>query len=134
MLRHNAFARGAVRTCVVHKMPPDVRAGFLAPYDTPGNRIATLRFVQDIPLKPSDPAWSTLEETAANLHRLADKPMAICWGMKDFIFDHHFLAEWERRFPQAHTHRYERAGHYVLEDAADEIRAVVRGVVRGAAA
>ena len=32
----------------------DVRAGYLAPYDTWANRIAVHRFVQDIPLKPGD--------------------------------------------------------------------------------
>ena len=43
--------------------------------------------------------------------------MLIGWGMKDFVFDRHFLDEWARRFPEAEVHRFADAGHYILEDA-----------------
>jgi haloalkane dehalogenase len=43
------------------------------------------------------------------------------WGEKDFVFDLDFLAEWERRYPNAEVHRFPDAGHYVLEDAKDEL-------------
>ena len=46
--------------------------------------------------------------------------------MHDFVFDRHFLAEWERRLPHAEVHRFLDAGHYVLEDAGDEIAGLVR--------
>ena len=52
--------------------------------------------------------------------------MLLCWGMRDFVFDHHFLDEWVRRFPAAEVHRFEDAGHFVLEDAGDEIYPLVR--------
>ena len=55
------------------------------------------------------------------LSHLADVPMMIAWGMKDFVFDRHFLDEWSRRFPKAEVHRFPKAGHYVLEDEADSI-------------
>ena len=51
------------------------------------------------------------------LHKLAGRPMLICWGMHDFVFDGDYLAEWQRRFPEAEVHRFPNAGHYVLEDA-----------------
>ena len=41
--------------------------------------------------------------------------------MKDFVFDHHFLARWQEFLPQAQVHRFEDAGHYVLEDAYEQI-------------
>ena len=44
--------------------------------------------------------------------------MLVLWGMKDFVFDHHFLDEWVRRFPAAEVHRFPRAGHYLFEDEA----------------
>ena len=47
--------------------------------------------------------------------------MAIFWGEQDFVFDPHFLAEWQRRFPNAELHSYPDAGHYILEDLKDEI-------------
>ena len=55
------------------------------------------------------------------LPRFRSVPMLICWGERDFVFDHHFLAEWQRRFPQAEVHRFAAAGHYVLEDAGPAI-------------
>ncbi len=122
--RWNAFAWGATVFGVKKAMAPEVQAGYLAPYAARGNRLATLRFVQDIPLGPSDRGYDLLQETAASLPRLASVPTLICWGMKDFVFDHHFLAEWEKRLPGAEIHRFPKAGHYVLEDAGDEIGAL----------
>lgn len=123
----NAFCRGAVRSCVTRRpMSAEVRAGYLRPYDSWANRVAVLRFVQDIPLKPNDPSYELVTATQDGLARLRDVPMLICWGMRDFVFDHHFLAEWERRFPAAEVHRFEDAGHYVLEDAGEEIIPLVR--------
>ncbi len=118
----NAFARGAVRYCVTRTpMPPEVAAQYLAPYDSWRNRIAVQRFIEDIPLRPSDKAWSLINETAGNLEKLLSVPMLICWGMRDFVFDGHFLDEFARRFPDAEIHRFDDAGHYILEDAGDEI-------------
>ena len=53
--------------------------------------------------------------------------MMIGWGERDFVFDHDFLAEWRRRFPEAEVHTFPDAGHYVLEDAGEEIARLVRG-------
>ena len=53
--------------------------------------------------------------------------MLIGWGMRDFVFDPSFLDEWRARFPHSEVHRFENAGHYVLEDASDElIGAIIR--------
>src|SRR5262249_30236776 len=90
------------------------------------HRIAVMRFVQDIPLRPSDPSYALLSETATGLERLQDLPMLICWGMRDFVFDQHFLEEWQRHFPQAEVHRFADAGHFVLEDGGEEIIPLVR--------
>lgn len=122
----NAFAYWATYLAVAKPMPPKVRGDYLAPYNSWRNRIATLRFVQDIPLKPGDPSWELAKWTDENLHLLADKPMLICWGAQDWVFDRHFLAEWRRRFPQAQVHTFPNAGHYVLEDAGAEILPMVR--------
>ncbi|MEL6179982.1 MAG: alpha/beta fold hydrolase [Myxococcota bacterium] len=117
-----AFSRGANRFCVTRRpMSPEVAAGYLAPYDSWRNRVAVYKFVEDIPLKPSDPSYRAVSETAEALDGLREVPMLIAWGMRDFVFDHHFLVEWERRFPNAEVHRFEDAGHYILEDAGAEI-------------
>lgn len=126
----NAFSRGAVRYCAMRPLDPAVRAGYLAPYDSRANRIAVLRFVQDIPLKPGDRAYATVREVQDGLDRFRDVPKLICWGERDFVFDGAFLAEWERRFPDAEVHRFADAGHFVLEDAGAAIIPLVRDFLR----
>ncbi|HTU92155.1 MAG TPA: fatty acid CoA ligase family protein [Gemmataceae bacterium] len=126
----NAFCRGAVRYCVCKPMPAEVRKFYLVPYDCWRNRIAVLRFVQDIPLAPHDRGFDLVKEVADGLHRFASLPMLICWGEHDFVFDRHFLAEWRRRFPNAEVRVFPDAGHYVLEDAGAEILPLIRDFLR----
>jgi len=123
----NAFSRGATRTCVTRRpMPRGVADAYCAPYDSWANRIAVHRFVEDIPLEPGDVSYESLSETERGLSKLADKPMFIGWGERDFVFDHHFLTAWQQRFPNATVHRYADCGHYVLEDAAEELVPAIR--------
>jgi haloalkane dehalogenase len=117
----NLFARGAARTASAKRLHPDVRNGLLAPYNTWRNRLATLRFVQDIPLSPADPSYDLAAEIARRLNRLSGKPLLICWGERDFVFDRDYLSEWRRRFPEAEVHSFPDAGHYVLEDAPERV-------------
>ncbi len=112
----NAFAAGAARDGVVRAMPADVRRAYLAPYDSWKNRISTLRFVQDIPLAEGDPAWTLVDAAAKRLHAYRDRPAFIAWGLRDFVFDHHFLAGFTAALPNAEAHAFEDAHHYVLED------------------
>jgi haloalkane dehalogenase len=129
--RLNAFARGATRLAVRKPMSLATRAGYLAPYQTPERRLATLEFVRDIPLEHGDEGFDLVHRSADRLERLADHPMLIQWGRHDFVFDDHFLAGWEARFPAADVDVYEDAGHYVLEDAADRIVPRVRAFLAG---
>lgn len=122
----NAFSGAASYVGVKTRMPPDVRRAYVAPYDSWANRIATLRFVQDIPLKPGDKAWDLVEEGGRRLHEFADRPALICWGMQDFVFDRHFLQGFRERLPKAQVHEFAEAGHYVLEDEAERIVPLVR--------
>ena len=112
----NAFSAGASRLGVERKMRPDVRLAYVSPYDSYANRISTIRFMQDIPLSPADKAWPLLERAGKALPSFADRPAFIGWGLRDFVFDHHFLSEFKAALPQAQVHAFEDAGHYVLED------------------
>lgn len=114
----NAFSGVASYVGVESKMPADVRRAYVAPYDTYANRIATLRFVQDIPLEPGDKAWALVQESARRLHEYADRPALLLWGLCDFVFDKHFLHGFQQQLPKAETVAFEDAGHYVLEDKA----------------
>jgi pimeloyl-ACP methyl ester carboxylesterase len=112
----NAFASGASFVGVARPMPRAVRRAYVAPYDSWANRIATLRFMQDIPLGAGDPAWDLLEQVGRRLPEFADRPAFIGWGLRDFVFDHHFLDGFRRALPDAEVHAFDDAAHYVLED------------------
>ena len=126
----NSFARAAIFMAVSRPMRAEVAQGFLAPYDNWFNRIAILRFVQDIPMEDSHPSWSTLLAVEDSLHRLQHRPFLMCWGGRDFCFNDSFYQEWQRRFPLAEAHYFAAANHYVLEDALPEIQPLIDAFVR----
>lgn len=123
----NSFARGASHlACTRKRLPKEIRDAYCAPYDSWNDRIATLRFVEDIPLKPGDGGYEIVSDTAEGLEGFRDRPALVCWGAKDFVFDDHFLAEWQRFLPNADVHRFADCGHYILEDASEEVIPLIR--------
>jgi pimeloyl-ACP methyl ester carboxylesterase len=121
----NGFARAAMHMAVVNKMAPPVVQGYLEPYDSWANRVALLRFVQDIPLAPGENSWQNLLTIENNLQQFRDTPMLILWGGRDFCFNNHFYDEWLHRFPGAEHHYFPAAGHFVLEDAFEPIAPLI---------
>ncbi len=123
ILKFNLFARVATSWACkqTNRMVGKVRRGYLAPYNSPQNRIAHLRFVQDIPLTPDIPSYPVVEHIESQLGYFRDRPVMIIWGMQDFCFTGYFLDRWKKYFPDAEVHEVEQAGHYVVEDADEEI-------------
>lgn len=113
--------------CKRKPMNGRLRRAYRAPYNSWENRIATLRFVQDIPLRPGDKAYDIVSEVQNGLQRFRKLPILICWGELDFVFDRHFLAEWRKHFPEAEVHSFPDCGHYILEDAAEEVIPLIKG-------
>ena len=122
----NLFARGAAWTGTERSLPRDVRRAYIAPYTGWRNAISTLRFMQDIPLREGDRAWPLLAESARVLPQYADRPVFIGWGLRDFVFDRHFLDGFTRVLPQAQVHAFEDANHYVLEDKHEVLVPAIR--------
>lgn len=125
----NAFCRGTASSwigCTHHPMSRTVRDAYLAPYDSWAHRIAVHRFVQDIPLRPGDRNYQLVTDVQDRLQTLAHVPMMIVWGLKDIVFDRHFLDEWVHRFPNAEVHRFPQSGHYILEDETETVVPLVR--------
>jgi haloalkane dehalogenase len=122
----NGFARLALKMAVEKPLPREVKAGLIAPYDSWAHRIATLRFVQDIALSPRHPTWQVLERIEAGLPSLANRPIQLIWGMKDWCFRPECLERFLKHWPNAEAHRLEDAGHYVVEDAKEEILPLMR--------
>ena len=120
------FTSVLARWAVCRPMEQRVREGYLWPYRRPDDRTGLFRFVQDIPLAPEDPGYQLVSDVQAKVPMFNRFPVLILWGEKDFVFDHHFLREWEKLLPSAEVHRFPNAGHYVLEDAGEEILPLVQ--------
>lgn len=127
----NAFSSAASYVGVKRKpMDKAVREAYVAPFNSWENRISTIRFVQDIPLKPSDRNFDLVTDIGDSLAKFADVPTLICFGLQDFVFDKHFLAEWRVRMPHAEVHEFADCGHYILEDASDDVIELIQGFIK----
>ena len=124
--RFNLFARGAAWMGTRRTLPPPVRVAYAGVYQGWANAIATLRFMQDIPLADGDRAWPLLKAAEAQLPGYADRPAFIAWGLRDFVFDRHFLDGFRRALPRAQVRAYDDAGHYVLEDRHETLVPAIR--------
>ena len=116
----NAFAWPATFMTVKKPLTPAVKAGYLFPYDTPYNRVAVAEFVQDIPLEEDHRSYSELKKIENKLKTLKC-PKIILWGGKDFCFGDVFFKKWQEIYPDAYFKYYKDAGHYILEDEADDV-------------
>jgi cis-3-alkyl-4-acyloxetan-2-one decarboxylase len=118
----NGFARAAlVMTTHRQRLDPIAGAGMIAPYDSWDHRVAIWKFVRDIPRHRSDPTWQLLDHIHTSLPSLAPMPVHLIWGMRDWCFRPECLTRLQQAWPHASTTAIEDAGHYVIEDARDEV-------------
>jgi haloalkane dehalogenase len=122
----NAFLRIALHVGFAKPVTADVAAGYLAPYDSWQHRRAIHRFVQDIPIERDHPTRPVLERLDRQAPTLSDLPTVIIWGEQDFVFSKAFLQGWRARFPHAEVHSLPYAAHFVVEDASEDIVALLR--------
>lgn len=122
----NGFAWPATWMAVTKPLPKQVKQGFLFPYDSWTNRIATHRFVRDIPQgigAPNDLALASIE---SRLPLLENHAVRIIWGGDDFCFNRHYFDRWGRLLPKADRMLLPGLGHYLLEDDGP---AVINGIL-----
>lgn len=125
VLHLNLFARTALYMAPRRPLPANIKAGLIAPYDTPRHRLATLKFVQDIPLSPGDPSGQIVDQVDQKLAHITARPVLLIWGRHDFVFDRDYFDEWRHRVPHAEVHWLDDAGHYLLEDAPAKIAGLI---------
>ena len=129
--RHNFFAATIMPNAFgdKRKLTPAAHAQYLAPLADPRDRKGCMVFPKQI--VAATPWLGTLWD---GLGRLQDKPVQIVWAMKDIAFRAQELRRWEQTFPQARTLRLEGVGHYVQEEAPDELGAAVEAFLQETAA
>jgi cis-3-alkyl-4-acyloxetan-2-one decarboxylase len=119
----NAFA-GTATWMAIDRLPrlsTAAREGLLYPYRTPSDRVAIDRFVQDIPMARKHRTRSVLERLKEQLPTLASKPTRIVWGVKDWCFRMECLERLKVALPQASVRELSDVGHYVMEEASQEV-------------
>jgi haloalkane dehalogenase len=104
-----------------HKLPEAVMDAYRGPFPTPASRRPVAVFPREI--LTSRPF---LAEVGRRLPGLADRPALLLWPTKDVAFRDRERRRWEELFPHHRTVPLEGAGHYIQEDAADEIVAAIR--------
>ena len=116
----NAFAWPATFMAVKKKLSPLIKKGYLLPYNNYKNRIATARFVKDIPLDKDHPSYDELYKIETKLNTLTC-PKLFLWGAKDFCFTTNYLKKWQEFYPDSQSIIYKDGGHYILEDEKDNV-------------
>lgn len=113
--KFNGFAGPATFMSTTKKLTPLIKKGFTLPYHDFNSRIATAKFVQDIPMNENHPTYQTLKTIEEKLPSLR-APILLLWGEKDFCFTMNFQKRWLNIFPNARSITYPNAGHYLIED------------------
>jgi haloalkane dehalogenase len=120
--RRNFFVErvlpGGVRR---HKLPEEVMAAYRGPFPTIESRKPLHVLPREI-LGSSD----FLAEVERGLPVLSDRPALIVWPTKDVAFGETERERFESLFPRHRTVTLEGAGHYIQEDAPEEIVAAIR--------
>ncbi len=96
-------------------LPAAAREAYRAPYTSRSGRGGIGGFVADIPALSSHGSRACLQEISAGLSEW-DKPTLLLWGPKDPVFQDRYLADLQARVPHADLHRFEGAGHMLVED------------------
>jgi haloalkane dehalogenase len=126
----NGFAYPATFMSTTKKLSPLIKKGFTLPYYDFNSRIATAKFVQDIPMTESHQSFQTLKTIENNLSTLK-VPVLLLWGEKDFCFTTNFLKRWQQFFPNAKTRLLPNAGHYLIEDEEQEVIKEIDEFIKG---
>lgn len=112
------------RAGVVHRdrLTALARDAYLAPHPTRSSRTPILVFPREIPSGPDGPVSDFLASVHGDLIAgNQDKPVLIAWPMKDIAFTLDTLARWLTDFPHAQVMKIEDAGHYIQEDAHEQV-------------
>lgn len=120
--RYNFFARSIMRQAYGDRdqLVPAVHEHYLRALAVPEERKGCYVFPKQI---VASTPW--LNQIWNGVSALKDKPVLIVWGMKDIAFRLKELERWESVFPAAQSIRLDSVGHFVQEEAPDELAEAV---------
>lgn len=114
------FRAGVVKR---DRLDATVRAAYRAPHPDWKSRTAVLVFPREIPAGPEGRVADFCAEIENGLRtHFGSKPVSIAWAMRDVAFSEDMLERmWLETFPDAPVMRLEKAGHYLQEDAHEDL-------------
>lgn len=116
--KRNFFVTPMMKRTLKAKLTDAEFNHYVAVVPTPRSRRGIAEFPKQI--RAAEPWLAELEQRVKST--LSDKPVVLVWGMKDPAFGRGgFLERWEATFPRAKVIRLEAAGHYIQEDAPEQI-------------
>jgi haloalkane dehalogenase len=122
ILRRNFFIEKILPGNVKRtKLSGQVMDAYRGPFPTAESRRPLHVFPREI--LASRPLLAEIER---GLSTLSARPALLVWPTKDIAFREPERKRWEQIFPNHHTVILEGAGHYIQEDAAEEIIGAIR--------
>jgi haloalkane dehalogenase len=123
ILQRNVFVERIIPGGVKRKkLSDEVMNAYRGPFPDPESRRPAWVFPREI--LRSRPFLAEIER---RLPALADRPALLVWPTADVAFKTPERVRWEQVFPNHRTVTLEGAGHYIQEDASDEIVAAIGG-------
>ncbi len=116
--RANLFARVVMPAAYGDRriLTKRIHEQYLRPLSTPEERSACAALPGQI---VGATAW--LHALWSRFEALQEKPALIVWGMKDIAFRERELERWMEALPEARVVKLGEVGHYVQEEAPDEL-------------
>lgn len=122
ILRRNFFVEKFIPGNVKRKnLSQAAMDAYRGPFPTPESRRPLHVFPREI--LASRPFLAEIE---SKLPALSDRPALLVWPTNDIAFREPERKRWEQVFPDHRTVVLDGAGHYIQEDAAEEIVAAIR--------
>jgi haloalkane dehalogenase len=122
ILQRNFFVERIIPAGVRRKkLPAAVMNAYRGPFPTPQSRRPVHVFPREILT-----SRAFLADIESKLAVLGDRPALVVWGTKDFAFRAAERRRWEEVFRHHRTVLLDGAGHYIQEDAAQDIVAAIR--------
>jgi haloalkane dehalogenase len=131
LLAYNVFIEGFLPLAIVRKekITPQLMAAYRAPFPDYNSRVPTMA-IQDVPLRTDQPSYPTMKAIQEKLGTL-NVPTCIIWGEDDHIFPPDaVLPIWQGIYPHGEVHMVPRAGHFLQEDAPEEICETIKDFMK----
>jgi len=124
LMGYNLFIEGFLFTEIKRKerLTPEVMRGYRAPFPDFLSRTAT-RVIQDVPFSKDHPSYPTMKRIEERLGRLK-VPTLLVWGEEDYLLPVYDI--WQKIYPHSELHMVPRAGHFIQEDAPEEVIAIIK--------